>query len=132
MVNRDTFSAPRSIVRTATMRDVPAMDDVFGVDQMKSAEDPMLDPAADAARIRAFFVHPDWTRRGLAKQLYDTCAREAVAAGFRRFELMAALPGEPLYRALGFPGVERVALDLRGGVSVPLVRMSRAIGVGIR
>ena len=100
---------------------------LFGGDQMKRGADPMLDPATDAARIRAFFVHPDWTRRGLARTLYETCERAAVAAGFRSFELMATLPGVPLYRALGFTDVERVVLTLRGGVAVPFVRMTRPI-----
>jgi len=100
---------------------------LFGGDQMKPAEDPMLDPAVDAARIRAFFVHPEWSRRGLARQLYDTCERAAAAAGFRRLELMATLPGEPLYRALGFTAVEQVVLTLANGVAVPFVRMTRQV-----
>jgi GNAT superfamily N-acetyltransferase len=100
---------------------------LYGGDQLKQAEDPMLDPASDAARIRAFFVHPDWARRGLARQLYVTCERAAYAAGFRKFELMATLPGEPLYRALGFTALERVVLTLAGGVEVPFVRMTRGI-----
>src|SRR5215471_16833514 len=97
---------------------------------MKQSEDPLLDPTVDAARIRAFFVHPDWARRGLASRLYDTCERAASAAGFRRFELMATLPGEPLYSALGFAGVERVVLTLGNGVAVPFVRMTRGIAPG--
>jgi len=100
---------------------------LFGGDQMKQADDPLLDPASDAARIRAFFVHPDWARRGLARQLYAACERAASAAGFRRFELMATLPGEPLYGALGFTGVERVVLTLADDVALPLVRMTRRI-----
>lgn len=100
---------------------------LFGGDQMKLAEDPILDPDVDAARIRAFFVHPEWSRRGLARQLYQTCERAAAAAGFRSFELMATLPGEPLYRALGFTGVERVVLTLGNGIAVPFVRMIRRI-----
>src|SRR5215831_4267497 len=59
---------------------------LFGGDQMKGAEDPIVDPAVDAARIRAFFVHPDWARRGLASRLFDTCERAASNAGFHRFE----------------------------------------------
>jgi GNAT superfamily N-acetyltransferase len=101
---------------------------LFGGDQMKHTEDPMLDPASDAARIRAFFVHPDWARRGLASRLYEACERAAVAAGFRRFELMATLPGVPLYNALGFAPIEPVTLTLRDEVAVPLVRMIRHIG----
>jgi GNAT superfamily N-acetyltransferase len=100
---------------------------LFGGDQTKQGADPRLDPTVDAARIRAFFVHPGSARRGLARQLYDTCERAASAAGFRRFELMATLPGEPLYRALGFAEVERVVLTLGSGVTVPFVRMSRQI-----
>jgi GNAT superfamily N-acetyltransferase len=96
---------------------------LYGGDQMKSAEDPLLDPVTEPARIRAFFVHPDWARRGLGRQLYDRCAAEAAAAGFHNLELMATLPGEPLYRALGFEEVERtVAVG-----DLPVVRMRRAI-----
>jgi GNAT superfamily N-acetyltransferase len=100
---------------------------LFGGDQMKQTEDPRLDPAVDAARIRAFFVHPDWARRGLARKLYETCERAASVAGFRRFELMATLPGEPLYDALGFTAIEHVSLRMSNGVAVPLVRMGRHI-----
>jgi GNAT superfamily N-acetyltransferase len=103
---------------------------LFGGDQMKQVDDPVLNPAVDAARIRAFFVHPDWARRGLARQLYDTCERAAAAAGFRRLELMATLPGEPLYRALGFTDVEHVVLTLGNAVAVPFVRMERGINGG--
>jgi GNAT superfamily N-acetyltransferase len=100
---------------------------LYGGDQMKSADDPLLDPATEPARIRAFFVHPDWARRGLGRQLYDRCAADAGAAGFRTLELMATLPGEPLYRALGFEEVERtVAVG-----ELPVVRMRRAISTAV-
>lgn len=91
------------------------------------AGDPRLDPATEPARIRAFFVHPDYARRGLARQLFNTCARAAHQAGFRQFELMATMPGRPLYTALGFNDVEAVELPMTGGVSLPLMRMSRSI-----
>lgn len=101
---------------------------LFGGDQMKGAEDPTLDPAAEDARIRAFFVHPRWARRGLARRLYDRSAADAVAAGFRGLALVATLPGEPLYRALGFHAVEPVTVRLPGDVDVPFVRMRRDLG----
>ena len=72
-------------------------------------------------------MDPSWSRRGLGRSLFDNCRREARAAGFHRFELMSTLPGEPLYRALGFSADERVELELPDGVRVPLVRMSRPI-----
>ncbi len=100
---------------------------LYGGDQMKGRADPRLDPASDPARIRAFFVHPDWARRGLGRRLYEACAAAAGAAGFRALELMATLPGEPLYRALGFEAAERVETALPGGVVVPLTRMVRRV-----
>jgi GNAT superfamily N-acetyltransferase len=100
---------------------------LFGGDQMKNAEDPLLDPASDAARIRAFFVDPRWARRGLARTLYDACAHAAAAAGFHRLELMATAPGEPVYERLGFTVLERVELSLPSGISIPLARMARSI-----
>lgn len=100
---------------------------LYGGDQAKAAEDSRLNPATDAARIRAFFVHPQFARRGLARQLYDECERAARMAGFRKFELMSTLPGEALYRALGFTVVERTSVRLSGDVIVPLVLMERSI-----
>lgn len=100
---------------------------LFGGDQMKDATDPRLDPATEPARIRAFFVHPEWARRGLARRLHAACARAAREAGFRDFELMATAPGEPLYTALGFTVVERVTVELPGAIRVPFARMRRPI-----
>lgn len=104
-----------------------ARSTLYGGDQMKGAEDSRLDPATEPARIRAFFVHPQWARRGLARRLYAECARAARVAGFRSFELMATQPGEPLYAALGFVIAERVTIELPGGVTVPFARMCRPI-----
>lgn len=98
---------------------------LYGGDQAKAGEDTRLNPATDAARIRAFFVHPQFARRGLARQLYDECERAARAAGFRKLELMSTLPGEPFYQTLGFRGVERTSVRLPGDVAVPLVQMER-------
>lgn len=102
---------------------------LFGGDRYKSGPDPLLDPATDSARIRAFFVHPHWARRGLGRRLLDACLAAARNAGFRRCELVATLPGEPLYAAAGFEAVERFALHLPPGIDVPVVRMRRAISI---
>ena len=101
---------------------------LYGGDQMKGAADPLLDPTTEPARIRAFFVHPQWARRGLARRLFAACSSAAWDAGFRHFELMATRPGEPFYEALGFAVVERVMVPLPGDVAVPFARMRRAIG----
>ena len=101
---------------------------LYGGDQAKEGEDTRLDPWVEPARIRAFFVHPRWARRGLGRRLYNECERAALAAGFSAFELMATLPGEPLYAALGFNALERLTVRLGGDVDVPLVKMRRRIG----
>jgi GNAT superfamily N-acetyltransferase len=100
---------------------------LYGGDQTKSAEDPLLDPAREAARIRAFFVHPSWARRGLGSLILRTCMREARAAGFRRLELVSTLPGVPLYQAFGFVAHERFDAPLADGAVLPVVRMTRSL-----
>ena len=100
---------------------------LFGGDQMKGAEDPLLDPATEAARIRAFFVAPRAARRGLGRRLYEECAAAARSAGFSRLELVATMPGIPLYRALGFELDEEYSVALPDGVALPVARMHRMI-----
>jgi GNAT superfamily N-acetyltransferase len=100
---------------------------LFGGDQMKRGEDARLDPAREPARIRAFFVHPAHTRRGLARRLYERCAFEARAAGFQSLELAATLPGVPLYTALGFVGDERIDAAMPGGLTLTCVRMRQGL-----
>jgi GNAT superfamily N-acetyltransferase len=101
---------------------------LFGGDRAKSGPDPLLDPSQEAARIRAFFVDPGMERRGLGSQLMRHCTLEAARSGFSALELVATLPGEPLYLASGFAIVERFALDLPGGIRVPVTRMRKHIG----
>ena len=100
---------------------------LFGGDQTKSGEDNLLDPSTDAARIRAFFIHPDFARRGIGKQLIESCETAAKNAGFRRLEMGATLPGEPMYQAVGYEVLERFDLPFSNGVTLPLVRMGKAI-----
>jgi GNAT superfamily N-acetyltransferase len=96
---------------------------LFGSDHREGREDSLLEPAIDAAKIRAFFVHPDWTRRGLGTQILDACESAARAAGFSRFELGATLTGVPLYEVHGYTPVERIEAPLRNGATLSIVRM---------
>lgn len=100
---------------------------LYGGDQFQTGAAPLLDPATDAAKIRAFFVHPSHARRGLASRLFTRCEEQARREGFRAFELGATLPGVPLYRALGFTDEERVDTSLPDGTTLPIVRMTRSI-----
>jgi GNAT superfamily N-acetyltransferase len=102
---------------------------LYGGDQMKSGADPLVDPAREPARIRAFFVDPEWSRRGVGSKLMNACVDAARAAGFKTLELAATLPGVPLYRAFGFRELERVKAPTPDGVGLPIVRMGRAVEV---
>ena len=101
---------------------------LFGGDQAKAGPDPLLDPATEPARIRAFFVHPDHSRRGLGTRLLETCTQAARAAGFRALELVATGAGEQLYRVHGFTVVERFEVELPGEIRIPVARMEKEIG----
>ena len=88
---------------------------LFGSDHQTGRENSFLDPATEAAKIRAFFVHPQWTRRGIGSQLLEACETAAFAAGFRRFELGATLTGVPLYTARGYVESEKIEVQLGNG-----------------
>lgn len=100
---------------------------LFGGDQWSAREDDLLDPARDAAKIRAFFVHPDWGRKGVATMILDACEAAAKAAGFKRLEMGATLSGVPFYLAKGYAAIENVDVSLAGGESFAIVRMSKEI-----
>jgi N-acetylglutamate synthase-like GNAT family acetyltransferase len=100
---------------------------LYGGDQRPVGEASVLDPTRDAARIRALFVAPSATRRGVGRMLLDECARAARSAGFHSLTLMATLPGVPFYRALGFIAAEDVVDTLPDGTPLRFVRMSRRI-----
>ena len=97
---------------------------LFGGDQYADRSDDRLDPRTEAARIRAFFVHPAWARRGVGRFLLSECRRAAGAEGFRRLELMATLPGIPFYEREGFSILEWHDLSLPGGIAFPLALMT--------
>jgi N-acetylglutamate synthase-like GNAT family acetyltransferase len=100
---------------------------LYGCDQLKEAKDPLLDPESEPARIRAFFVHPSWARRGIATQIMKACERAASEASFKELELAATLPGEPLYRAFGYEVVENMEAPLSDGEKLPVIRMRKQI-----
>ena len=86
-----------------------------------------LDPATEAARIRAMYTDPAFTRRGVGRLILSLCETAARDAGFARVEIMATLAGEPLYAACGYRVIERVADMARGDVPVPGARMGKAL-----
>ena len=101
---------------------------LYGGDQSKPARpEPMLDPALDPARLRAFYVRPDWARRGVGTAILRRCEEAARAAGFLRMELVATLPGVPLYSARGYQEMGPVEIRMPGGLTLPSVRMGKSL-----
>jgi GNAT superfamily N-acetyltransferase len=98
---------------------------LYGGDQWAGREDSLLDPARDAAKIRAFFIHPAWARRGIGGMILEACEAAAEAAGFRRLEMGATLTGVPFYRAKGYVESEAVEVPLGDGLTLPIVRMGK-------
>ena len=99
---------------------------LYGGDHTPGRSAALLDPARDAARTRAMYTHPRHARKGVGRLILSLCEQAARAEGFTRMELMATLSGEPLYTACGYRPVERI-LDDRGGVPVPLIRMTKSL-----
>lgn len=101
---------------------------LFGGDDSIVAREPLpLDPAKDAAKIRAMYVDPARARLGIGKRIMALCEDAARGAGFRRAELMATLAGLPLYRACGYEEIEAVEATSREGVKVPIIRMGKPL-----
>lgn len=100
---------------------------LYGGDQFAKREDSLLDPKCDAAKIRAFFVHPRWARQGIGTLILEACENAAIAAGFRRLEMGATLSGVAFYRARGYVEVENQSASLGNGESLPIVKMAKTV-----
>jgi GNAT superfamily N-acetyltransferase len=99
---------------------------LYGGDHTPGRDAALLDPATEAARVRAMYTHPAFARRGVGRLILQLCEAAARAEGFHRVELMATLSGRALYSQCGYQDMEAIE-DARGGAPVPLVRMGKAI-----
>jgi len=98
---------------------------LFGGDHSAGRNAALLDPARDAARVRAMYTHPHFARRGVGRRILELCERAAAAEGFRRVELAATLAGLPLYRACGYRELEGFEAVTRAGIRIHLMRMGK-------
>jgi GNAT superfamily N-acetyltransferase len=98
---------------------------LFGSDGANIREPELLDPATDAAKVRAIFVHPDFARQGVGSRILAHVESAALAAGFHHFEMGSTLTGVPLYKLKGYVEIERIAVPLKNGDSLPVIRMRK-------
>jgi GNAT superfamily N-acetyltransferase len=99
---------------------------LYGGDAWSQREDSLLDSAHDAAKIRAFFIHPAWARRGVGTLILDACETAARDAGFTRYEMGATLTGAKLFGAKGYVAVRRIELSMAGGEVLPVIHMEKS------
>ena len=101
---------------------------LYGASQYEhSRNDVLLNPSSDPARIRAFFTHPKFSRKGVGRSLLEHCEEEARKAGFLRMEMASTLPGVPLYAAHGYEALETFDVPLPGDQSIQVRRMAKQI-----
>jgi len=100
---------------------------LFGGDHSSGRDAALLDPAKDAARVRAMYTAPEFARRGVGRLILDLCEHAASREGFSRVELAATLAGEPLYRVCGYALIERMIADTPSGLRIPLARMGKRV-----
>lgn len=100
---------------------------LFGKSDAIDVLDNELIPSIDSARIRAFFVHPDFIRMGIGKELLKKCEVEAKSLGFDSLKLVATLSGEKLYLSNGFLPQKSYEVDLGNGITNKVVSMYKKI-----
>ncbi|MDB5972664.1 MAG: Acetyltransferase, family [Hydrocarboniphaga sp.] len=100
---------------------------LFGGDANRGRDAARLDPAVDAAKIRAFFVDPDYSRRGIGSAILARCEQAASERGFHQCEMMATLPGVRLYRTFGYQGETMIHHPLADGITIQFVPMRKTL-----
>src|SRR3981189_1702583 len=100
---------------------------LYGGDRWTGREDELLDPLHDAAKIRAFFIHPTWARQGIGGMILEACESAARAAGFTRYEMGATLTGAKLFGVKGYVAVKPISIPLTNGEVLPVIHMEKRV-----
>ena len=100
---------------------------LYGADHWTARDDELLDPATDAAKVRAFFVNPAWARQGVGTAVLDACETAAREAGFRRAEMGATLTGVKLFAARGYRAIERISIPVGEQTFIDVIRMEKPL-----
>ena len=100
---------------------------LYGSDHWTGREDSLLDPRRDAAKIRAFFVHPQWARQGVGSTILHACEEAARRAGFSRYEMGATLTGAKLFGVKGYTPLKLISIPLRNGETLPVIHMEKRV-----
>lgn len=100
---------------------------LYGGDRWTGREDELLDPLHDAAKIRAFFIHPAWARQGIGGMILEACESAARAAGFTRYEMGATLTGAKLFGVKGYVAVKPISIPLMNGEVLPVIHMEKRV-----
>ena len=100
---------------------------LYGGDNWHERTDDLLDPKSDAAKIRAFFIHPDYARKGIGTMLLAACENAAREAGFTRFEAGATLTGVKLFSARGYTAVREMTVPLEDDIAIPVMHMIKQL-----
>jgi len=98
---------------------------LYGSDHWTDREDTLLDSTRDAAKIRAFFIHPAWARRGVGSQILEACEVAAREAGFTSYEMGATLTGAKLFGAKGYAAIGQIEVPLKNGLTLPVIHMAK-------
>jgi GNAT superfamily N-acetyltransferase len=135
LIRDKTYFIAESVDQTTTERNLAGCGGwskrmtLFGADRGPRREPELLDPATDAAKVRAIFVHPAFARQGLGSLILSTVENAAINADFRQFEMGSTLTGVPLYRLKGYVELERIAVPLGNGEVLPVVKMVKSAEV---
>jgi GNAT superfamily N-acetyltransferase len=128
LINDKTYFIAETEVQIAGAGGWSKRKTLFGGDQSKSTRvDSLLDPSSEPARIRAFYIHPSWSRRGIGSQILNACEDAARLAGFKRVELASTLPGVPFYLSRGYEKAEEIPINMAYGELLMTIRMTKKL-----